>query len=85
MPIRTYKPTTPTGGVAIKKPTSIQNNGIDDWKVGDLVNHDTFGEGVVISIIGGSILQISFKKEGMKNIIANHPKIKRIKKGGFDA
>ena len=81
----TYKPTTPTGGVAIKKPTSIQNNGIDDWKVGDLVNHDTFGEGVVISIIGGSILQISFKKEGMKNIIANHPKIKRIKKGGFDA
>ncbi len=73
-----------TRGPIVKKATVQANNGVNDWNKGDLVEHEKFGEGVVLAVMG-TILQIAFKGEGIKNIMSNHPMLKRIKKGGFDA
>ena len=32
----------------VSKAELIGDNKVDDWKVGDLVNHDIFGKGVVL-------------------------------------
>lgn len=81
----TKEPSTSVKKDIIKKASTTQTNDVDDWKIGDLVSHESFGDGVVIQIIGDSILQIAFKSVGTKNIMAKHPMLKRIKKGGFDA
>ncbi len=81
----TKEPSTSVKKDIIKKASSTQTNDVDDWQIGDLVSHASFGDGVVIQKIGDTILQISFKNVGTKNIIAKHSMLKRIKKGGFDA
>ncbi len=81
----TQEKTVSTKTDVIKKAASIQTNDVEDWQIGDLVNHTSFGDGVVIQKIGDSILQISFKNFGTKNIMSSHSMLKRIKKGGFDA
>lgn len=55
----------------------VQTNNISDWKVGDGVSHDTFGLGVVITIIDTEIIEVMFETLGKKKLIANHPKLKR--------
>lgn len=60
-----------------------ETNGITDWSVGDHVEHETFGEGVVVRIIGDNILQIQFDKVGRKSILSTFPKLTRTyRKGG---
>ena len=71
-------------GTVVKKAAQVTTNDVDDWKIGDLVNHASFGDGVVIEVTG-PIIKVSFKLVGVKSLLANHPTIKRIKKGGFDA
>lgn len=47
-----------------------------DWKVGDLVNHDNFGDGVVKKVQdGGTIIVVDFYECGLKTLLANHPKV----------
>lgn len=58
-----------------------KDNGITDWKVGDVAVHEVFGVGVVTGIIDGTILQIEFETHGKKSILASHPKVKRMEKG----
>ena len=60
------------------KPT---DNGIRDWKVGDIAIHDIFGRGTVVGIIDGTILQVDFIEHGKKSILATHPKIHKEEKG----
>ena len=60
------------------KPT---DNGIRDWKPGDIAIHEVFGRGVVVSVIDGTILQIDFETHGRKSILASHPKIRKEEKG----
>ncbi len=69
-----------------KKDSVIVKDKIDKSKMlnednnlqpGDMVNHDKYGFGVVISI-DGSIATISFKKDGMKKLMKNHKSIKKI-------
>ena len=60
------------------KPT---DNGIRDWKVGDVAIHDVFGRGIVVGIIDGTILQIDFDSHGRKSILASHPKVRKEQKG----
>ena len=60
------------------KPT---DNGIRDWKVGDVAIHDVFGRGIVVGIIDGTILQIDFDIHGRKSILASHPKVRKEQKG----
>ena len=57
------------------------DNGIRDWKVGDIAVHEVFGRGIVIGIIDGTILQIDFETHGRKSILATHPKIRKEEKG----
>lgn len=59
------------------------DNGIRDWKVGDVAIHDVFGRGIVAKIIDGTILQINFEREGMKSILASHPKVHKEEKGAI--
>ena len=46
-------------------------NGINDWKVGDICSHSTFGRGVVLEV-EDDILTINFDKVGRKLIRADH-------------
>ena len=54
-------------------------NGITDWKIGDLVSHDLYGEGRVINIIDEYILEIDFDVSGRKKLVSSHWTLKRIK------
>lgn len=60
-----------------------KDNGIRDWKVGDIAIHEVFGRGVVVAIIDGTILQIEFEEHGRKSILATHPKISKESKGAI--
>lgn len=56
----------------------IGNNNVDDWKIGDLVNHDVFGKGVVVKV-NKNILDIAFELPvGLKTLMANHKALKRL-------
>ena len=63
------------------KPPKPTDNGIRDWKVGDVAIHEVFGRGVVVAVIDGTILQIDFETQGRKSILASHPKISKEQKG----
>ena len=58
------------------------DNGIDDWQVGDIVIHKTFGEGTVVKLEGDGIIKVSFKEHGIKTLMGNHPS---LSKGGHKA
>jgi DNA helicase-2/ATP-dependent DNA helicase PcrA len=50
------------------------------YKVGDLVEHKTFGEGMVLSATkmgNDTLLEIAFEKVGTKKIFANFANLKR--------
>ena len=56
----------------------IGDNKVDDWKVGDLVNHDIFGKGVVVKV-NKNILDIAFElPAGLKSLMANHKALKKL-------
>lgn len=56
----------------------IGDNQVDDWSVGDLVMHDTFGKGVVVKV-NKNILDIAFELPvGLKSLMANHKALKRL-------
>ena len=52
-------------------------NGIDDWKVGDIVIHRTLGKGVVINVEGDGIIRVSFEEHGDKSLLGNHPALSK--------
>ena len=49
----------------------------NDLHPGDMVNHDKYGFGVVVTI-DGSIATISFKKDGLKKLMKNHKSIHKM-------
>lgn len=62
----------------ISKEELVGDNKVDDWKVGDLVNHDIFGKGVVVKV-NKTILDIAFELPvGLKSLMANHKALKRL-------
>ena len=65
----------------VQEPPKPTDNGIRDWKPGDVAIHEVFGRGVVVSVIDGTILQIDFDTHGRKSILASHPKIRKEEKG----
>ena len=65
----------------VQSPPKPTDNGIRDWKVGDVAIHEVFGRGVVVAVIDGTILQIDFETHGRKSILASHPKIRKEEKG----
>jgi DNA helicase II / ATP-dependent DNA helicase PcrA len=63
----------------------VENNGITDWKVGDIAFHEKFGQGVVKEIIDANIIIIDFDQAGRKTLLSTHPMLKRLKSKGGDA
>ena len=62
----------------VSKEELIGDNKVDDWKVGDLVNHDVFGKGVVVKV-NKTILDIAFELPvGLKSLMANHKALKKL-------
>ncbi len=58
----------------------IGDNEIKDWRSGDLVRHEAFGDGVVLGVKGDA-LEIAFKlPHGIKTLMANHKAITRIQR-----
>ena len=56
----------------------MPTNGITDWKVGDKVVHDLFGEGIITDVIDDMIVEVKFKKQGVpKQILSDHYMLKR--------
>ena len=56
----------------------IGDNGVNDWKVGDLVNHDIFGKGVVVKV-NGPLVDVAFEvPHGIKTLMGNHHALKRL-------
>ena len=49
----------------------------NDLHLGDMVNHDKYGFGVVVTI-DGSIATISFKRDGLKKLMKNHKSIHKM-------
>lgn len=64
------------------KPT---DNGIRDWRVGERVHHDKFGDGSVKTIIDSGIFVIDFDDGVKRTLVSTHPMIHRLKKPGGDA
>ena len=55
-----------------------------DWKIGDILSHDSFGQGKVVALDGNLII-VDFEYHGRKTMVGNHIKLKLIKKGGYEA
>ena len=58
--------------VSNEPPMSKEDNFIDDWAVGDIAIHQTFGEGVVTKVLDNTIIEINFYEHGKKSILAKH-------------
>lgn len=63
--------------------SSRQNrSGEHDFLTGDKIEHDKWGQGVVVSVRGqgeDAKLQIAFPAQGIKNLLAKYAPIKRVK------
>lgn len=67
-------------------PPKPQDNGITDWKVGDIVMHKNFGEGIVSKVIdNGVIIEVNFDSCGKKTLLSKHPMISRNGHRGGEA
>ena len=58
----------------------IGNNEIDDMEVGDKINHQMFGDGIVTKV-DGMMIEVAFQYPyGVKTLIKNHKAITRIER-----
>lgn len=48
-----------------------------DFKTGDHIIHEEFGNGIIISV-EKSIITVAFKKQGIKKLMKNHKSIKKV-------
>ena len=48
----------------------------DDIKMGDTIEHDTLGLGVVVKV-DGSLIDVAFKT-GVKKLMKNHKSVKKV-------
>ncbi len=62
-----------------QKPSLPETNGITDWHLGDKVEHDKFGKGVVEEIIDASIIVVRFEDGSKKTLLSTHPMIHRAR------
>lgn len=49
-----------------------------DYKVGDKINHATFGDGLVVGVDSKNITVAFSVQYGIKKLVANHPSIRKI-------
>lgn len=69
-----------------KKEEIHTDNGITNWKVGDVAIHQKFGEGIVVKVLDdGQIIEVNFDREGKKTMLAKHPMLSRKESVGGKA
>jgi len=52
-------------------------NGIEDWAVGEICYHKSFGRGVVVELLGDGIIKVDFESQGLKQVMGNHPSVSK--------
>ena len=55
-----------------------------DWKVGDRLHHDVFGDGKVVEVISGKMIVAEFSV-GKKTLLSSHPKLHKLSSEGGKA
>ena len=69
--------------ISVNNKEITENKQVDNkvlFKLGDKINHKTFGDGVVVSI-DGAYIKVAFKVPyGIKTLLASHPSIIKITK-----
>lgn len=66
------------------EPEAPANNGITDWKVGDGVHHEKFGDGKVTAVIDETMIVVVFEEVGKKTLLSSHRMLSRTSsKGGL--
>lgn len=76
--VRPHFKTTDYINTNLSKEELIGDNKVDSWKQGDLVNHETFGKGVVVKV-NKTTLDIAFELPvGLKTIMAGHKSLKKL-------
>lgn len=63
-------------------PAAPKDNGITDWKVGDLAHHEKFGDGIVVKIIDANIIVVKFDNVGEKTLLSKHKMLSRRRSAG---
>ncbi|MDY0100369.1 MAG: UvrD-helicase domain-containing protein [Bacilli bacterium] len=58
-----------------------KENDVEEWFKGDLVYHETFGNGVVTEVIDKDIIQIEFVDHGVKSMLGKHFMLSKRMKG----
>ena len=53
-------------------------NNVTSWAVGDKVNHQKFGEGVVIAVISDTMIRVNFNEVGEKTMLSTHKMLSKI-------
>ena len=48
------------------------------WAIGDRIHHDVFGYGEVRKVIDAMIIEVYFETMGLKKLMGNHPKLKKV-------
>lgn len=56
----------------------IGDNAVEEWKQGELVEHDVFGKGVIVKV-NGTTLDIAFSvPHGLKTLMAHHKALRKL-------
>ena len=48
------------------------------WAIGDRIHHEVFGYGEVRKVIDAMIIEVYFETMGLKKLMGNHPKLKKV-------
>ena len=56
----------------------IGDNHVEEWKNGDFVHHDIFGQGIVLRV-EGKMIDVAFAApHGIKTLMSNHKAVKKL-------
>ena len=73
-----YKTNYKNNSFYVSKEEVIEDNENNNWKKGELVYHDIFGKGVILTVIDAYQLEIAFGMPyGIKRLQSNHKSLKR--------
>lgn len=61
----------------VKPKDTYYTNNENDYRLGDIVNHKTFGHGVVVKVKDDKLIEIAFRS-GVKTIAKNHKDLEKL-------
>lgn len=61
-----------------KKVQTPTSNGISKWEVGEMLEHEQFGVGIVTKNISDKLIEVKFNNGEVKTLLGSHYKIKKV-------